>query len=79
MYFLGIYTQVSALNFDVFSYQHEATRSFYMRLEAATEAVKGEQLGVRCGLFNYWNQDLEVRLNTTLYFVCEPITDSLKW
>ena len=33
-----------------------------MRLEAASDAVKGEQLGIRAGLFNYWDQDLEVIL-----------------
>ena len=36
-----------------------------MRLEAASDAVKGEQLGIRAGLFNYWDQDLEVILVST--------------
>ena len=33
---------------------------FYMRAEAPETARRGEQIGVRIGLFNYWDQDLEV-------------------
>ena len=31
-----------------------------MRAEAPSTAIKGEQIGIRIALFNYWDQDLEV-------------------
>ncbi len=31
-----------------------------MRLDAPDNAVKGEQIGIRVALFNYWEQDMEV-------------------
>nr|UCK81479.1 macroglobulin-complement related protein-like 1 [Arenicola marina] len=39
--------------------RYDATRPFFMRLQAPDTAVKGEQLGVRLALFNYWQQDME--------------------
>ena len=30
-----------------------------MRAEAPADAIKGEMVGVRLGLFNYHNEDLE--------------------
>lgn len=39
--------------------RHEASRMFFMRSEAASEAIKGEQVGVRLGLFNFWMEYLE--------------------
>jgi len=38
-------------------YRMESTRPFYMRAEMPESAVKGEQIGVRLALFNYWGQE----------------------
>jgi len=39
--------------------RHQATRAFYMRAEAPYEVKKGEMIGIRLGLFNYWHEDIE--------------------
>ena len=49
--------------------QHEGTRSIYMRVEAPPLAVKGEQIGVRLLIFNYYYQDLEVSLKCQIFFL----------
>lgn len=33
-----------------------------MRAEAPSDVKKGEQIGIKLGLFNYFNQDLEVHM-----------------
>ena len=50
-----------------------------MRLEAASDAVKGEQLGIRAGLFNYWDQDLEVILVSNELFAAFGVGDWAKF
>lgn len=39
--------------------RHQATRPFYMRAEAPETIIKGEQIGIRISLFNYWTENLE--------------------
>ena len=43
-----------------FLMQYQSTRPFYIQVEMAEDSYKGEQLGVRIALFNYWNTALEV-------------------
>ncbi|KAK2182230.1 hypothetical protein NP493_362g02042 [Ridgeia piscesae] len=40
-------------------YKYQATRPFYIQVEMPDQAVKGEQIGVRIALFNYWDRFLE--------------------
>ena len=40
--------------------QHDLTRRFFMRCEAPDSLRLGEQVGVRCALFNKWEQYIEV-------------------
>ncbi|KAI0217799.1 Alpha-2-macroglobulin-P [Lamellibrachia satsuma] len=40
-------------------YRYQATQPFYIQVEMPTHAVKGEQIGVRIALFNYWDRFLE--------------------
>ena len=44
----------------IVSLQYQATRPFYIQVEMPEQAVKGEQIGVRIALFNYWDRFLEV-------------------
>ena len=44
-----------------FTFQYQSTRPFFIQVEMPTDSVKGEQLGIRIALFNYWNTALEVR------------------
>lgn len=50
---------------DLFCYivQFDATRMMYIQVEAPTYVVRGEQVGFRVTVFNYWYTDdyLEVR------------------
>ena len=43
-----------------FTFQYQSTRPFFIQVEMPTDSVKGEQLGIRIALFNYWNTALEV-------------------
>ncbi len=40
--------------------QYQSTRPFYIQVEMPTTAIKGEMIGVRVALFNYWDQTVEV-------------------
>ena len=48
----------------IFVFQYQSTRPFFIQVEMPTDAVKGEQLGIRIALFNYWNTALEVSYTT---------------
>lgn len=39
--------------------RHQGTRDFFMRCEVPSSIVKGEQIGIKLALFNFWMQDLE--------------------
>ena len=38
----------------------QSTRDFFFRVEMPEHAYKGEQLGVRIAVFNYWVENIEV-------------------
>ena len=45
------------------AHQLDSTRPFRVTLETDKRVRRGEQLGVIVSLFNFWNQDLEVRVS----------------
>lgn len=45
--------------FTTFPTRHQATRFFYIQVEMPEIVTRGEQIGVRIELFNYWMVDLE--------------------
>lgn len=59
--------------------QHQATRPFYMRAEAPSDAIKGEMIGIRLGLFNYHNEDLEciVMLHDSDQYRCTAVNNTV--
>ncbi|KAK2155986.1 hypothetical protein LSH36_224g01036 [Paralvinella palmiformis] len=52
--------------------RHQATRPFYLRLEAPSDVVKGEQIGIRVTLYNFWQQNLEVCV-----YMCQKLNDKM--
>ncbi|CAD5111927.1 DgyrCDS1188 [Dimorphilus gyrociliatus] len=39
--------------------RHQSTRPFYIQVEGPVNIIRGEQIGLRVALFNYWSEDLE--------------------
>jgi hypothetical protein len=39
---------------------YDTSRQFFMKAEAPHFVCRGEQFGIRLGMFNYWDQALEV-------------------
>ena len=37
-----------------------------MNIEAPEGIKRGEQVGIRCSVYNFWHEDLEVRSSFTL-------------
>lgn len=53
--------------------RHQSTRPFYVRVEMPDVVVRGEQIGIRIALFNYFHLDMEVRYNPTQRWTCSGI------
>jgi len=52
-------TQVCDAIWIIFA-QHDTTRDFFVTIENPDFIRRGEQVGLRLDIYNYWDQDLEV-------------------
>ncbi|MFG1588284.1 alpha-2-macroglobulin family protein [Staphylococcus aureus] len=47
-------------HFCKFLNQHDTTRMFFVTVEAPTVIRRGEQVGLRLDIYNYWDRSLRI-------------------